>query len=66
MTRAILEDVTGITSTTALWYVSRATGVVALVLLTVVLLSAAFVAVHVLTAVTDGYVDIPLISAFAR
>ena len=28
----------GITSTTALWYVSRATGVVALVLLTVVLL----------------------------
>jgi methionine sulfoxide reductase heme-binding subunit len=85
--------VTGITSTTVLWYVSRATGVVALVLLTVVLLigllvtrqgrlpglprfavtdlhrnlsllSAAFVAVHVLTAVTDGYVDIPLISAF--
>ncbi|HEY6787895.1 MAG TPA: ferric reductase-like transmembrane domain-containing protein [Trebonia sp.] len=85
---------TGITSTSALWYLSRATGVVALVLLTVVLLigllvtrqgrlpglprfavtdlhrnlsllSAAFVAVHVLTAVTDGYVDIPLISAFA-
>ena len=82
----------GITSSTALWYVSRATGVVALLLLTAVLLlgvvvtrqgklpglpkfavtglhrnlsllSVAFVALHVLTAVTDGYVNLPLLSA---
>jgi sulfoxide reductase heme-binding subunit YedZ len=75
-----------------LWYASRATGVVALLLLTVVmllgilvtrqgrlpglprfavsglhrnlsLLATAFVALHVLTAVLDGYVDIPLTAA---
>jgi methionine sulfoxide reductase heme-binding subunit len=72
-----------------LWYASRATGVVALLLLTAVmllgvlvtrqarlpglpkfavtglhrnlsLLAVAFVALHVLTAVVDGYVNIPL------
>jgi sulfoxide reductase heme-binding subunit YedZ len=77
---------------TALWYASRATGVVALLLLTGVmvlgmlvnrqgrlpglpkfavtglhrnlsLLAVIFVAIHVLTAVADGYVDIPLTSA---
>jgi sulfoxide reductase heme-binding subunit YedZ len=77
----------GITGSTALWYASRATGVVALVLLTAVvllgimvnrrgrlpglprfattglhrtlsLLSVAFVAVHVVTAVLDPYVTI--------
>jgi DMSO/TMAO reductase YedYZ heme-binding membrane subunit len=76
----------------ALWYASRATGVVALLLLTAVmllgvvvtrqgrlpglpkfavsglhrnlsLLATAFVALHVLAAVLDGYVDIPLTSA---
>ena len=75
-----------------LWYASRATGIVALLLLTVVmllgilvtrqgrllglprfavsglhrnlsLLATAFVALHVITAVTDGYVNIPLTSA---
>jgi DMSO/TMAO reductase YedYZ heme-binding membrane subunit len=75
-----------------LWYASRATGVVALLLLTAVmllgilvtrqgrlpglprfavsglhrnlsLLATAFVAQHVLTAVFDGYVNIPLTSA---
>src|SRR6202046_1140601 len=75
-----------------LWYASRATGIVALLLLTAVmllgilvtrqgrlpglprfavsglhrnlsLLATAFVALHVLTAVLDGYVDIPLTSA---
>ena len=80
---------TGINSSTALWYASRATGVVALLLLTAVmllgllvtrqgrlpglprfavsglhrnlsLLATAFVAVHVLTAVTDGFVSIPV------
>jgi methionine sulfoxide reductase heme-binding subunit len=74
------------------WYASRATGIVALLLLTAVmllgilvtrqgrlpglprfavsglhrnlsLLAAAFVALHVLTAVADSYVNIPLISA---
>jgi len=84
--------VTGINSSTALWYASRATGVVSLLLLTAVLLlgllvsrqgrlpglprfavtglhrnlsllAVAFVAVHVITAVVDGYVDIPLLSA---
>jgi DMSO/TMAO reductase YedYZ heme-binding membrane subunit len=84
--------VSGINSSTALWYVSRATGAVALLLMTAVLLlgllvsrqgklpglprfavtglhrnlsllSVVFVALHVLTAVTDGYVTIPLISA---
>jgi methionine sulfoxide reductase heme-binding subunit len=75
-----------------LWYASRATGIVALLLLTAVmllgilvtrqgrlpglprfavsglhrnlsLLATAFVALHVLTAVADGYVNIPLASA---
>ncbi len=88
----MLANVRGIDSTTALWYASRATGVVALLLLTAVLLlgilvtrqgrlpglprfavtglhrnlsllAVAFVAVHVLTAVTDGYVNIPLTAA---
>ena len=83
---------TGINSSTALWYTSRATGVVSLLLLTAVLLlgllvtrqgrlpglprfavtglhrnlsllAVAFVAVHVITAVVDGYVDIPILSA---
>jgi methionine sulfoxide reductase heme-binding subunit len=77
---------------TAFWYASRATGVVALVLLTAVLvlgilvnrqgrlpglpkfavtdihrnlslLSVVFIAVHILTAVLDTYVHIPLLSA---
>jgi predicted ferric reductase len=77
---------------TAFWYASRATGIVALLLLTTVLvlgigvsrqgrlpglprfavtdihrnlslLSVAFIAIHVLTAVLDSYVHIPLISA---
>jgi methionine sulfoxide reductase heme-binding subunit len=77
--------------TTAFWYASRATGIVALLLLTVVLvfgilvnrqgrlpglprfavtslhrnlslLAVAFIAVHVLTAVLDTYVSIPLAS----
>jgi len=77
---------------TALWYASRATGIVAFVLLTAVfvlgvavrgksrfpglplfatadlhrnisLLAVAFVAVHVLTAVLDSYVHIPLLAA---
>ena len=77
---------------TAFWYASRATGIVALLLLTAVLvlgilvnrqgrlpglprfavtdlhrnlslLSVAFIAVHVLTAVLDTYVHIPLVSA---
>ena len=81
-----------INSSTALWYVSRATGAVSLLLLTAVmllgilvtrktklpgmpsfavsglhrnlsLLSTAFVIVHVLTAITDGYVTIPLTAA---
>jgi DMSO/TMAO reductase YedYZ heme-binding membrane subunit len=84
--------VSGINSSTALWYASRATGVVALLLLTAVmvigvlvarqgplpglprfavsglhrnlsLLATAFVAIHVVTAVADGYVTIPLTSA---
>jgi sulfoxide reductase heme-binding subunit YedZ len=77
---------------TALWYASRATGVVALLLLTGVmvlgmlvnrqgrlpglpsfavtglhrnlsLLAVVFVVIHVVTAVADGYVDIPIFSA---
>ena len=77
---------------TAFWYASRATGIVALLLLTAVLvlgilvnrqgrlpglprfavtdlhrnlslLSVAFIVVHVLTAVLDTYVHIPLVSA---
>jgi sulfoxide reductase heme-binding subunit YedZ len=84
--------VSGINSSTALWYTSRATGVVALLLLTAVmllgllvtrqgrlpglprfavtglhrnlsLLATAFVAVHVVSAVTDGYVNIPITAA---
>src|SRR2546427_10686495 len=76
---------------TAFWYASRATGIVALLLLTAVLvlgilvnrqgrlpglprfavtglhrnlslLAVAFIAVHVVTAVLDTYVSIPLIS----
>jgi sulfoxide reductase heme-binding subunit YedZ len=77
---------------TAFWYASRATGIVALLLLTAVLvlgilvnrqgrlpglprfavtdihrnlslLSVAFIAVHIVTAVLDTYVHIPLLSA---
>ena len=77
---------------TAFWYASRATGIVALLLLTAVLalgilvnrqgrlpglprfavtdihrnlslLSVVFIAVHILTAVLDTYVHIPLLSA---
>jgi methionine sulfoxide reductase heme-binding subunit len=88
----MLENVSGITSSTALWYASRATGVVTLLLMTAVvllgllvtrqgripglprfattglhrnlsLLAAVFVTLHVLTAVTDGYVHIPLTAA---
>jgi methionine sulfoxide reductase heme-binding subunit len=88
----MLAIVSGINSSTALWYMSRATGVVALLLLTAVmllgllvtrqgrlpglprfavsglhrnlsLLATAFVGVHVLTAVTDGYVKIPITAA---
>jgi sulfoxide reductase heme-binding subunit YedZ len=84
--------VSGINSSTVLWYTSRATGVVALLLLTAVmligllitrqgrlpglprfavsglhknlsLLATAFVVVHVITAVVDGFVDIPILSA---
>jgi methionine sulfoxide reductase heme-binding subunit len=79
----------GIDSSTALWYASRSTGLVTLVLLSAVvvlgilvsrqgrlpgmpgfavtglhrnlsLLAVAFTAIHVLTAVVDGYVSIPL------
>jgi predicted ferric reductase len=79
----------GITSSTALWYASRSTGLVVMVLLSAVvvlgilvsrqgrlpglprfavtglhrnlsLLAVAFTAVHVLTAVADSYVSIPL------
>ncbi len=88
----ILEIVSGINSSTALWYASRATGVVALLLMTAVVLlgllvtrqgrlpglprfavtglhrnmslvAVVFIALHVLTAVADSYVRIPLISA---
>src|ERR1700749_1878991 len=80
------------TGATVFWYASRATGIVALLLLTaglvlgmlvnrqgrlpglprfavtdlhrnLALLSVAFIAVHVLTAVLDTYVHIPLVSA---
>ena len=88
----MLEIVSGINSSTWMWYASRSTGVVLLVLLTLVmllgllvtrqgrlpglpkfavtglhrnlsLLAVAFVLVHVLTAVFDGYVRIPLTAA---
>jgi methionine sulfoxide reductase heme-binding subunit len=84
--------VSGLNSSTAFWYASRATGVVALLLLTAVmllgllvnrqgrlpglprfatsglhrnlsLLAAVFVVIHVLTAVADSYVNIPLTAA---
>lgn len=87
----MLGNVSGINSSTVLWYTSRATGVVALLLLTAVMLlglavtrqgrlpglprfavtglhrnlsliAVVFVALHVLTAVGDNYVHIPLIS----
>jgi sulfoxide reductase heme-binding subunit YedZ len=88
----MLEIVSGINSSTWMWYASRSTGVVLLVLLTLVmllgllvtrqgrlpglpkfavtglhrnlsLLAVAFVLMHVLTAVFDGYVRIPLTAA---
>jgi len=88
----MLENVSGINSSTALWYASRATGVVALLLMTAVvllglmvtrqgrlpglprfavsglhrnmsLIGVVFVVVHVLTAVADSYVNIPLTAA---
>ena len=88
----ILDTVSGINSHTVLWYASRATGVVSLLLMTAVLLlgllvtrqgrlpglprfavtglhrnlslvAVVFVVLHVLTAVADSYVHIPLISA---
>src|ERR1700753_4242657 len=81
----------GITSSTLPWYTSRATGVVALVLLTAVmvlgmlinrqgrlpglprfavtnlhrnlsLMAVVFIVIHIVTAVLDGYVSIPLVS----
>jgi predicted ferric reductase len=81
----------GITASTLPWYISRATGVVSLVLLTAVmvigilinrqgrlpglprfavtnlhrnlsLMAVVFIVIHVVTAVLDGYVSIPLIS----
>ncbi len=84
--------VSGINSSTVLWYASRATGVVTLLLMTAVVLlglvvtrqgrlpglprfavtglhrnmslvAVVFIALHVLTAVADSYVRIPLISA---
>ena len=88
----MLAIVSGINSSTYLWYASRATGVAALLLLTAVmllgilvvkqlrlpgmphfattglhrnlsLLALVFVVLHVVTAVTDGFVDIPLTAA---
>ncbi len=88
----MLDIVSGINASTWMWYASRSTGVVLLVLLTLVmllgllvtrqgrlpglpgfavtglhrnlsLLAVVFAAIHVLTAVFDGYVDIPLTSA---
>lgn len=85
----MLENVSGINSSTALWYASRATGVVALLLMTAVVLlgllvtrqgrlpglprfavtglhrnmslvAVVFIALHVLTAIADSYVHIPL------
>lgn len=81
----------GITASTLPWYVSRATGVVALLLLTAVmmigilinrqgrlpglprfavtnlhrnlsLMAVVFIVIHVVTAVLDGFVSIPLVS----
>ncbi len=88
----MLAKVSGINSSTALWYASRATGVVALLLMTAVVLlglmvtrqgrlpglprfavtglhrnlslvAVVFVGLHVLTAVADSYVNIPLTAA---
>jgi methionine sulfoxide reductase heme-binding subunit len=88
----MLKHVSGINSSTALWYASRATGVVALLLMTAVVLlgllvtrqgrlpglprfavtglhrnlslvAVVFIGLHVLTAVADGYVTIPLTAA---
>jgi DMSO/TMAO reductase YedYZ heme-binding membrane subunit len=88
----MLINVSGINSHTFLWYTSRSTGVVSLLLLTAVmllgllvtrqgrlpglprfavsglhrnlsLLAVAFVVVHVVSAVADGYVKIPLTAA---
>ena len=88
----MLAIVSGINSSTYLWYASRATGAVALLLLTAVmvlgivvtrqgrlpglprfattglhrnlsLLALVFVVIHVVTAVTDGFVNIPLTAA---
>jgi sulfoxide reductase heme-binding subunit YedZ len=88
----MLRDVSGINTSTELWYASRATGVVALLLMTAVLLlgllvtrqgrlpglprfavtglhrnlsliAVVFVVLHVLTAVADSYVNIPLTAA---
>jgi methionine sulfoxide reductase heme-binding subunit len=88
----MLENVSGINSSTVLWYASRATGVVALLLMTAVVLlgllvtrqgrlpglprfavtglhrnlslvAVVFIGLHVLTAVTDSYVHIPLTAA---
>lgn len=88
----MLYSVSGINTSTALWYASRATGVVALLLMTAVvllgllvtrqgrlpglpgfavtglhrnlsLIAVVFVALHVLTAVADGYVNLPLTAA---
>lgn len=85
----MLENVSGINSSTALWYASRATGVVALLLMTAVVLlgltvtrqgrlpglprfavtglhrnlslvAVVFLGLHVLTAVADSFVNIPL------
>jgi sulfoxide reductase heme-binding subunit YedZ len=83
----------GITSTTALWYASRSTGIICLVLMTAVmvlgalvnrqgrlpglpkfavtglhrnlsLLSVAFLAIHVITAVADPFVTIGIAAVF--
>jgi sulfoxide reductase heme-binding subunit YedZ len=88
----MLDIVSGINSSTVMWYASRATGVVALLLLTAVmllgllvnrqgrlpglprfavsglhrnlsLLAAVFVVLHVVTAVLDTYVSIPITAA---
>lgn len=89
----ILGGVSGITTSTAPWYASRATGVIALLLMTAVVLlgllvarngklpglprfavtglhrnlslaAVAFIALHVVTALADSYVSIPLASTF--
>jgi len=88
----MLNTVSGINHSTVLWYASRATGVVSLLLLSAVmllgllvtrqgrlpglprfavsglhrnlsLLAVAFVAVHVLSAIADSYVKIPVAAA---